>query len=245
MKPHLKRDSKGFTLVELMVVMTIIGIMLTLATTVLRDSGTTRTLDSGLDVLQNLVQEARTTAQGNDTYTRIVIANDPKDTGKDSRHLRYLVVQIFRKNATQAESYDGTREITTGEWVSTSAGVMLPPGVYFSPTYSRSLHWATGSRDRINTDRAELARNKSSRIYYFEFDPKGRYVAPGSSPNSASQPHRLVLINARLGEGRNSKDGIIPLQVDSEHRPLGAKGIVLWPEGNTSLLRTREQIFHR
>lgn len=245
MKPHLNRDSKGFTLVELMVVMTIIGIMLTLTTTVLRDSGTTRTLDSGVDLLQNLVQEARTTAQGNDTYTRIVIANDPKDTSKDSRHLRYMVVQIFRKNATQAENYDGTSVTLTGEWVSTSAGVMLPPGVYFSPSYSRTLAWAEGSGDRISTGNAELSRNKSSRIYYFEFDEKGRYVSPSSSPNSPSQPHRLVLINARPGTGRDAKDGIIPQQMDSKRQPLSAKGIVLWPAGNTSLLRTREQIFHR
>lgn len=245
MKPYLNRARKGFTLVELMVVMVIIGIMLTLATTVLRESGTTKTLDSGIDLLQNLVQEARTTAQGNDTYTRIVIANDPKDTGKNSRHLRYMVVQIYRKNATEAESYDGTSVSTNGEWVSTSAGVMLPPGIYFSPSYSNTLAWADGSGNRINTGSASLTRNKSTRIYYFEFDEKGRYVSPSASPNSPSQPQRIVLINARPGTGHNSKDGLVPLQTDSAHRPLGAKGIVLWPAGNTSLLRTREQIFHR
>ena len=229
---------------ELMVVMTIIGIMLTLATTVLRDSGTTRTLDSGVDLLQNLVQEARVTAQGNDTYTRLVIANDEKDTSKDSRHLRYMVVQIYRKNATEAENYDGTSTATAGEWVSTSAGVMLPPGVYFAPAYSRPLSWAEGSNKRINEGSANISRNKSTRIYFFEFDEKGRYVAQSSSPNSPSQPQRLVLINGRRGNGRHAKNGVVPSQVDGNNRPLSAKGIVLWPTGNTSLLRTREQIFH-
>lgn len=244
MKPHLNRAGKGFTLVELMVVMTIIGIMLTLATTVLRDSGTTRSLDSGVDILQNLVQEARVTAQGNDTYTRLVIANDPKDTSPNSRHLRYMVVQIFRKNAGQASNYDGTSVTMNGEWVSTSAGIMLPAGIYFSPSYSRTLSWANGSGNKINTGSAALSRDRSSRIYYFEFDEKGRFVSPSASPNNPSQPQRLVLINARPGTGRDAKDGLVPLQMDAARHPLSAKGIVIWPAGNTSLLRTREQIFH-
>lgn len=243
MKPH--RDSKGFTLVELMVVMTIIGVMLTLATSVLRNTGASRTLDSGLDMLVNLVQEARVTAQGNDTYTRLVIANDPKDISKDSRHLRYMVVQIYRKNPGEAENYDGTSSVQRGEWVSTSAGVMLPPGVYFSPTYSRPLSWADGTGDRINMGTAALSRNKSSRIYYFEFDEKGRFVSPSASPNTPTQPQRLVLISGRRGTGRDAKDGIVPQQMDQNRTPLGAKGIVIWPNGNTSLLRTHEQVFHR
>lgn len=245
MKPQLKRDRRGFTLIELMVVMTIIGVMLTLAASVLRDSGTSRSLDSGVDMLQNLVQEARTTAQGNDTYARLVIASDPKDTGKDSRHLRYMVVQLYRKNADQAGTYDGTSATTKGEWVSTSSGVMLPPGVYFSPTYSNALSWAEGSGNRIGSGRARLSRDKTTNILYFEFDERGRFVSPGASPNSPSQPHRLVLIHGRPGSGRDAHDGIIPMQQDANRRPLGAKGIVLWPGGNTSLLRTREQIFHR
>lgn len=245
MKPNLNRDSKGFTLVELMVVMTIIGIMLTLTATVLRDAGTSRTLDSGVDIVQNLIQEARMTAQGNDTYTRLIIANEPKNTGKDSRHLRYMVVQVFRKNATEAENYDGTSIAPTGEWVSTSGGIMLPPGVYFSPSYSNALSWSEGSGNRINKGTASLSRNGSTNIYYYEFDEKGRFVSPGAGPNSPSRPCRLVLINAHPGTGSNSKDGIVPQQMDRNRLPLSAKGIVLWPGGATSLLRTREQIFRK
>lgn len=243
MKSIFHRVSKGFTLVELLVVMTIIGVMMTLATTVLRDPGAGRALDSGAELISNLIAEARATAQGNDTYTRLVIANDPSDTGRNSRHLRFLVVQLFKKTGTNNQ--DGTSMKLQGEWVSTSAGVMLPSGVYFSPTYSHALSWADGSGDRIGTDMVRLSKNKNSRVYYFEFDEKGRYVSPSAGPNSPSQPHRIVLINARPGKGRNSADGIVPLQVDSHRRPVGAKGVVIWPSGNTSLLRTNEQIFSR
>ena len=243
MKPFLKQNRRAFTLVELLVVMAIIGIMMTLAASVLRDSGSSRTLDSGVDMVRSMLQEARMTAQGNDTYTRLIIADDPKDTGKNSRHLRYMVVQIYRKNASQAANYDGTSTSVDGEWVSTSSGTMLPPGVFFSPSYSRTLSWAGGAGDRIGSTTASITRNRSSRVYYFEFDEKGRYVSSSAGPNSPSQPQRLVLINARMGNGRHAKDGLVPLQQDSAGRPLGAKGLVLWPNGNISMLRTRDQIF--
>lgn len=243
MKFFLNRISRGFTLIELLVVMTIIGVMMTLASTVLRDTGTGRTLDSGVDIVENLIREARATAQGNDTYTRLAIVSDPNDTGKNSHHLRYLVVQMLSRN--NSINYDGTSTTAEGEWKSTSSGVLLPPGVYFSPTYSHALSWAEGSGDKIGTDTARISKTKRSRVYYFEFDEKGRYVAPSAGPNSPSQPHRIVLINARLGKGRNAHDGLVPMQVDSQHRPVGAKGLVIWPAGNTSTLRTRDQIFNR
>lgn len=245
MKHFLTRAKRGFTLIELLVVITIIGIMMSLASTVLRDPGTGRTLDSGVDLLTNLVQEARATAQGNDTYTRIVISDDPKDTSANSRHLRYMVVQMLRKNASEQKNYDGSEVMTRGEWVSTSAGVLLPAGIFFSPTYSQPVSWAEGSGDKIGTGVARLTKNKKSRVYYFEFDEKGRYVSPSTSPLTPSQPQRIVLINARIGSGKNAHDGIVPLQVDSQRRPVGARGIVLWPSGYTSLLRTREQIFQK
>lgn len=243
MKLFLNRIRRGFTLVELLVVMTIIGVMMTLASTVLRDTGAGRTLDSGVDLVENLIREARATALGNDTYTRLVIANDPNDTSKNSRHLRYMVVQMLRRS--DGANYDATSSIPEGDWVSTSSGVLLPTGVYFSPTYSHALSWAEGSGDKIGKDTARLTSSKRSSVYYFEFDEKGRYVAPSATPNSPSQPHRIVLINARMGKGKNAHDGLVPLQVDSQRRPVSAKGLVLWPAGNTSELRTREQIFSR
>lgn len=240
MKLFLNKTRRAFTLVELLVVMAIIAIMLTLGSTVLRDSGTGRTLDSGVALVTQLIREARATAMGNDTYTRVVIATDPNDTGKDSRHLRYLVVQKLNRSE---KNYDGTSTSTSGDWVSTSSGVLLPPGVYFSPYYSHALKWADGSGDRIGTDTARLTRNTNSKVYYFEFDEKGRYVAPTAGPTSPSQPHRIVLINARMGKGRDSHDGLIPQQLDQRRRPVGVKGLVVWPAGNTSPLRTRDQIF--
>ncbi len=235
----------AFTLIELLVVITIIGIMMSLASTVLRDPGTGRTLDSGVDLLNSMIEEARATAQGNDTYTRVVIVDDPKDLSKDSRHLRYVVVQMLQSDQKRGGMYDATDMAIRGKWVSTSAGALLPPGVYFSPTFSKSLSRSTGSTNRIGSGSVNVGKNKKTRAYCFEFDEKGHFVPPGTNPASPAQPQRIVLINARRGTGRTAKDGLVPLQEDKLHRPVGVKGLVLWPNGYTTPLRTRTQIFEK
>lgn len=243
--PNMKKTGSGkvaaFTLIELLVVVVIIGIMMTLASTVLRDPGTGRTLDSGLDLVNSMIEEARATAQGNDTYTRVVIVDDPKDISKDSLHLRYMVVQMLQRDQKKGGTYDATDVTMNGRWVSTSAGALLPPGVYFSPTHSRSLKWA--SSKSIGSGTVVIGKNKRARVYSFEFDEKGRFVPPGTSPTSPSSPQRIVLINARRGTGKGAQDGLVPLQQDKEHRPVGAKGLVLWPSGYTTPLRTHSQIY--
>jgi len=69
MKRNFVQRCKGFTLVELLVVIAIMGILMTMGAGVLRDGGKGRGIDSGLDMLENLVREARATAQGNGTVT--------------------------------------------------------------------------------------------------------------------------------------------------------------------------------
>ena len=243
MKKISTQFRKGFTLIELLVVVAIMGILMTMAAGVLRDAGKGRGVEAGIDAIETMVREARATAQGNDTYTRLVIVNDPRDTSADSRHLRFMTVQMLRKDNNQ---YDGTDVSKDGKWVSTSAGILLPPGVYFSPFYSKPVEWADGATgSMIGQGAARLSGRGTSRVYYVEFDEKGRFVAPNADPLTPTRPQRLVLINGRAGKGRNAHDGIVPIELDSQKRPVGAKGIVLWPGGEISLLRTIDQAVSR
>lgn len=231
-------------MVELLVVIAIIGILMTMSASVLRDAGKGRGVESGVEMLESMIQEARATAQGNDTYTRVVIANDPKDTAPDSRHLRFMTVQMFKAKENKSGSYDGTSVEREGRWTSTSAGMLLPPGVYFSPFYSTPLEWAEGSGSSMLGEGSERLTGKGyTRIFYLEFDEKGRFVSPTADPLNPTRPQRLVLFNGRPSNGRKAHDGIEPLELDDSGRPVGAKGLVVWPGGDTSLLRTTEQMF--
>ncbi len=230
-------------MVELMVVMVIMAVMMTMAAGVLRDAGKGQCIDSCVDLLESLVREARATAQGNDTCTRLVVVNEPQDRSNDSRHLRFMTVQMLRKEENARGRYDGTQVNQDGRWVSVSAGVMLPPGVFFSPHYSKPLDWADGAvGSMIGQETARLSGKGQTRVFYIEFDEKGRFVAPMADPLNQTKPQRLVLINGRMGNGRNAHDGIVPLELDSRQRPLGAKGIVVFPTGDSSRLRTIDQV---
>ncbi len=243
MKTVRTRLRKGFTMVELMVVMVIMALVMTMAAGVLRDAGKGRGVESGVDLLESMVREARATAQGNDTCTRLVIVNEPSDKSADSRHLRFITVQMLRKDDNARGLYDGTDVETDGRWVSVSSGAMLPPGVYFSPHYSKPLGWVDGAAGTmIGQETARLSGKGQTRVYYIEFDEKGRFVAPMADPLNKTRPQRLVLMNARFGSGRNAHDGIVPLELDSQGRPVGAKGVVIYPTGDSSRLRTIDHV---
>ena len=158
-----------------------------------------------------------------------------------------MTVQLYRKGNGKGDKFDGTNVAEEGKWVSTSSGVLLPPGVYFSPTYSKPLPREDGAvGSMIGEGTTRLAGRGMTRIYYIEFDEKGRFVAPMADPLNLTCPQRLVLINGRPGDGRNSADGIVPrdtIKDGRERRPAGAKGICLWPNGDVTLLRTDDQVF--
>lgn len=245
MKSFKKKSVSGFTLVELLVVIAIIGVMLSLAANVLQNPGKGRNVTSGVQMLHNMIQEARATAIGNDTCARVVIACDEEDDSHDSIHLRYMTVQKYVRDADENKKYDGTDVVRRGEWVSTSSGSFLPQGVYFCPSYSKELLWMDNARDTMleQDDEARLSGHGLATVYYIEFDEKGRFVTPDTKPGEPSRARRLVVIAGRRSDRSNNVDGIIPSKLDSEGRPAEASGLVLWPSGNISLMKTKEQVY--
>ncbi len=231
---------KGFTLVEMLVVIAIMAILLVLAGNVLQNAGKGRSVDSAVSQLESLIREARATAIGNDTITRLVIVNNPKS----DLHLRYATVMMLAKNDRTRGKYDGTSISQQGKWVGTSAGVTFPAGVYFSPHYSKPLEWIDGNSDEtmLGNGYMKVTRNSSSPVIFAEFDEKGRFVSPVSDPHNPTVAQRLVLFSGNESKSKKARDGILPKKTDKKDRPVGAKGLVIWPTGITSRLRTLDQI---
>ncbi len=235
--------SKGFTLIEMLVVITIMGILMTMAASVLDDVGKGRTVEAAVAELEGMLQEAQSTARGNDTPTRVVIIDKPEDTTRNSKHLRYAIVMMLSKKEKSDGKYDGTDVSTEGRWKSVSNGRMFPDGVFFSPTYSKPLEWAEqGDEEMLGHDMMTIAGLGPVSVYYIEFDERGRFVAPLADPLNPTAPQRLVVMKGRRASGKKYPDGITPSDLDSKNRPVGAKGVVLWPSGDTSRLRTVDQI---
>ncbi len=243
MNTHPTKKRNAFTLIEMLVVITIMGILMVMAASVLDDVGKGRSVDSAVSQLEGLLEEAKATAYGNDTSTRVIIVEDEGDMTASSKHLRYAAVMMLRKKDKSDGKYDGSDVSTEGRWRSTSAGITFPNGVFFSPELSKPLEWAEqGDEEMMGYDLMNIAGLGAVNVYYFEFDEKGRFVSPLADPRNPTAPQRIVVMEASRSKSSKAKNGIIPIKTDSKGRPIGAKGLVLWPSGDTSRLRTLDQI---
>ena len=78
---------KGFTLVELIVVITIMVAMMALAASMLRGGGRAQGLQSAVEMVDGMVQEARLDAMGKGTWSRLIIVSTPDDASRNMRTL--------------------------------------------------------------------------------------------------------------------------------------------------------------
>ena len=208
----------AFTLVEMIVVMTIITILLTVGALGLKNLTKASGVSAGVPVAEATFAEARAIAIGKGTRARVMIDADQTD---DERYLRYLVIAYFDED--------------TSRWVTESQGSFLPKSVYYSQTYSKVSHSSGGLADFSNlatldiyASTTQLNRNEklSGPYFYYEFNSEGNVTTPGAS---------FV-----VGVGAKTPGAAKPRADAAGAKNFG--GFVVWKKGSTSVFRHPDQI---
>ena len=209
----------AFTLVEMLVVITIITIMLSIGALGLKNLSKASGVSAGLPVAEAIFAEARTIAMGKGTKTRVLLhaKNDRNDEFHRERFLRYMAVAY--------EELDDAGE-PTGDWVVASRGSLLPEGVYFSPELSKL------NAPVLNTMTIELPGKSDTECYYYEFNAEGLIVDPVVSGDTIP---RFVVLAGSLPPGATE-----PKLSSEGKKNMG--GFVIWRNGRTSVFRHPDQI---
>jgi prepilin-type N-terminal cleavage/methylation domain-containing protein len=208
-----KRHGRGFSLIELLVVILIISLLLTLGAVGMRGISGGNSVNSAIATTEAVFDEARSIAVGKGTKARVLV--DVNDAQDNDNYLRRVLI-AFQKLDDQGEP--------TEDWELASRALNLPEKIFFSRTYSKKDHEG-GSGD---LDEMTLSINKRAfdgRYLYYEFNSEGIATAPGAS---------FVVGSGTRPQGEDPK-------VTGDGKRDFA-GFVVWRNGRTSLFRGPEQI---
>lgn len=230
------RTASGFTLLELLVVIGLIGAMSFFLVSGLTGGGVTAALQSGQSTMSNLITAARTKAPATGRKTRLLINTDPS---APERYLRYIVLQTARQAGSSPANWD------------TVTAVSLPDSVYVMPatlTLASGLVATPAEWKRISDASADLVSdllNNQSVTVTLEGDTAAQtWTGVGFTPNgtlatlSGGQPPKGFLIVA-LGLRRppgSYAAGESPVQLTN---PQAVRGLLLSAYGVPALLNER------
>lgn len=210
------RVAPAFTLVEMLVVISIITVLLTIGSMGLKNMSKASGVGAGIPIAEAIFAEARSLAVGKGTRARVLIhaTEDHTNEYHRERYLRYMAIQ-----------YDADGDPTTDDWVLASKGVSLPKAVYFMKNLSEQGGLTLPTEASVSLPGGSSA---SASCYYYEFNAEGMIV-PAPSGNNVP---RFVIASGSLPPG--TKDPII------SGKNMG--GFVIWRTGRTSLFRHPDQI---
>lgn len=206
------RGARGFSLVELLVVILIISVLLTMAASTMRGIGG-KGVSSAIASAEALFDEARSIAVGKGTRARVLVdVNAPRD---DQNYKRRVMV-VYQELDDQGSPTD--------VWTRTSRPLMLPDGVFFSEGFSKKDHERGGAAPEVFNLVVNNA-NVDGKYVYYEFNSEGICTTPGAS---------FV-----VGSGVRPQNEE-PRVTGSAKRDFS--GFVVWRNGRTSLFRGPDEI---
>lgn len=211
--------ASGFTLIEMLVVISIITIMLSAGAIGLKNLSQTGGVSAAVPIAESIFAQARQSAIGKGAKARVLINSDVSDQEK---YLRYMLV-----------AYEWEDESGDTRWVTESRGTYLPQGVFFSQKFSYESHAdSSGSLEEESMDiygsidNPSVNSTLSTSYFYYEFNAEGNMLTPGAS----------FVINT----GRKAPDQKYPRVTNSSINGFG--GFVVWKKGTTSVFRHPDQV---
>ena len=199
--PHDTRRRAGFTLVELLAVMTIIILMVGLGMTAFKGGNGTDGTKGASAVASGVFSQARNEAIMRQTPCRVIIDTGWSASRPDlaDHYLRRLAIAYLNP---QGVDVNGQPTATSGlppdpgnanNWLQANSWAVLPGNVFIDTNYS-AVHG-------VNMTIAFNAPNTPSTGYcYYQFSPNGqaqysslaRFVPGGSTTVSSTLPQLLV-----------------------------------------------------
>jgi prepilin-type N-terminal cleavage/methylation domain-containing protein len=207
---------KGFSLVELLCVMTIIAVLLSLASVGISKIGKGQGVTAGLALGEGLLSQARSLAMNQNTRARVIIHSELNDTDPTERkRYRRLMMVVYKKVDEEG------REMP--EWFRAGSPTFLPDSVYFSPDLSKADMRDGGV---LPTDSHQLTSLDSDthQCYYYEFNGQGICTTPGAGFILKSGPRPTNQAKPVMGGSRD------------------VGGFVVLKNGSTTIIRDNKRL---
>lgn len=173
---------RGFTLVEMIVVMAIIGVIIGVGAAGMKGLTEAKGVSSGVSIADSIFSEARSSAIGNGLNTRVAFLSDSSVKGKDEE--KYLrLIAVFQQN------------IETDRWEPTGRGLSLPGKTFYDEIASVSS----------GTDTMDFPGLGPSSCHFYEFNSQGLIVNAGGGTGDANEAISCIIGSGTAVAGSQRK----------------------------------------
>lgn len=209
--------TKGYTLVEMLVVVGIIAVILGLSANTMKNLATAEGVRAGVPVIKAKFEEARQLAKSSGRNIRVVIYADSekaRDSAEETeRFLRYVAIAHYVDN--NGDPVTGDYTTTSGRWELISTGELLPNKCYYDRERSLTDKDGNTYASYISTsqaDTASLVAKGSCNVYlpnensptvfaFYEFNGAGfptNPLATLETQGNTKKPPRIILSNGQI-----------------------------------------------